>query len=192
MTGARPSLPVWLSFGVAGGFLGVFNPAWFLLSPGNAGRIVANYDFVYPGYAAGVAGFFIMMLFVPALLSTLLLFPWFYRRMADKVARGRAGGMFSHAVSGFGFGCAASLPAAFFFLVSCLGYNIFTGRFGWGDVWLLPLGIPFIAIIGIVLFLPGLCASGTLFAWATDRIVRMRNGRISQTPTPAATGGATS
>lgn len=167
-----PSIKLRVMFGILGGLLGALNPAWFLFKPSYAKYIVERWGFDYIPYASMFAGFFILLLFVPAMLSTIVLYPWFFRRVHSRVLQGRTG-ILSNIVSGLVFGCAASILTAFFFIIAASLFNITTGRFEAFQAFVVVLTGPFIlGLSGIVISLPGMIVTGWIFSTATQCVAR--------------------
>ena len=161
-------LPVRLGFGVLGGLLGALNPAWIYLlcSPDHtsfASRI-RNFTTLNAFDFATVLIFSILI--IPTFLSTFILFPWFYSKLAEMRAK-RKIGFWQLWRIGIVVGLAASFLTALFLLGACVVYNISHQISSLADLWMLLPGSYFLGAIGIFISFPAFLLSSLIFAWAT-------------------------
>ena len=162
-------LPVRLGFGVLGGLLGALNPAWIYLlcSPDHtsfASRI-RNFDYMLNAFDFAT-GFIFSILIIPTFLSTFILFPWFYSKLAEMRAK-RKIGFWQLWRIGIVFGLAASFLTALFLLGACVVYNISHQISSLADLWMLLPGSYFLGVMGIFISFPAFLLSSLIFAWAT-------------------------
>jgi hypothetical protein len=172
-----PSLTIWILFSVLGGFLGAINPAWFIFNPQYAQYIAQNFGFEYNSYAMMIAGFFISVLFLPAFLSTLMLYPWFFKKISKLILERKINNR-SLLFSGFGFGCVASLPTAFFFLMETFIFNFFNDKINVSNIFIIPFGVPFLAFCGVLISFPGMFLTGWFFAYLTFKYINQKGGAL--------------
>lgn len=162
-------LPVRLGFGVLGGLLGALNPAWIYLlcSPDHISLVRRIHSFQYMLNAVDFAtGFIFSILIIPTFLSTFILFPRFYSKLAEMRAK-RKFGFWQIWRIGIVFGLAASFLTALFLLGACVVYNISHQISSLADLWILLPGPFFIGGMGIFLSFPAFLLSSLIFAWAT-------------------------
>jgi len=173
-----PPLKTWFGLSLLGGFLGALNPAWYLLKSSHKEHVVSNYGLNYTNFASNSVEFYLSLLFIPALLSTACLFPFFHNVLQDQLLK-RNIGVFKHSLNGFLFGCAASFPTAFFFMIQAIIFsflNDYADPKSPQDViggFVAMMAAPFLlAPVGIAISFPAMLVSGWLFSTLTGSAIK--------------------
>lgn len=176
-----PSLKTWAVFSLLGGVLGTLNVSWYLLTPSYISHITENYDFDYVPFAFEGIQFSFLMLFIPALFSTAVLFPLFYSKIKKQFLNSRIN-IFIHLFNGTAFGIAASFCTAFFMLLFMATYKYLADGSDFFQMFaiLVPVGTPLVGIVAIILCFPAILVSGWLFSKLTASAIKKEQEEITE------------
>lgn len=158
-----------LLLGVIGGFLGALNPALLLLKPDHIANIQNHFSFGFGDYWLTSATFFIVLLFIPATLSTLLVLPWLLKQIQGQSPVN----MVKSIWLGIKFGCLACVPTAFFFMCEMTLFSQFQKQ----SMPLSELALHIAGGTGLLAFLgffmiPAMAITGPVFVQISSKIAK--------------------